>query len=129
MFANDDALADDLLGGGTAVADPLWRMPLWKPYDDMLASDVADLGNVADAPLAGAVTAALFLQKFVPEGIALGASRHLRLARLGQARAAQGRRRLGLRAAWDMLSRTAMANDGFGPFLRRILDIRETKRS
>ena len=64
-------------------------MPLWKPYDEMLASDVADLGNVADAPLAGAVTAALFLQKFVPEGIALGASRHLRLARRGQARPAR----------------------------------------
>ena len=43
-------------------------MPLWKPYDEMLASDVADLGNVSDAPMAGAVTAALFLQKFVPEG-------------------------------------------------------------
>jgi leucyl aminopeptidase len=48
----------------------MWRMPLWKHYDDMLSSDVADLGNVSEAPLAGAVTAALFLQKFVPEGLA-----------------------------------------------------------
>ena len=54
---------------------------LWEPYEEMLASDVADLGKCADAPMAGAVTAALFLQKFVPDGTALGPSRHLRLAR------------------------------------------------
>jgi leucyl aminopeptidase len=66
-FVNDEALAAELLEHGTAVADPLWRMPLWPHYDEMLSSDVADVGNMADAPLAGAVTAALFLQKFVPE--------------------------------------------------------------
>ena len=38
-------------------------MPLWEPYDEMLASDVADIGNMSDAPMAGAVTAALFLQQ------------------------------------------------------------------
>src|SRR5204862_4494725 len=65
LFANDEALAEDLLAGGTAVSDPLWRMPLWEPYAEMLSSDVADLGNMADTPMAGAVTAALFLQKFV----------------------------------------------------------------
>src|SRR6185436_5193060 len=68
LFANDDALASDMLASGTAVSDPLWRMPLWDGYDEMLASDVADLGNMSDAPLAGAVTAALFLERFVPEG-------------------------------------------------------------
>ena len=68
LFANDDALAEAMLACGTSVSDPLWRMPLWQPYEEMLASDIADLGNVSDAPLAGAVTAALFLQKFVPEG-------------------------------------------------------------
>jgi leucyl aminopeptidase len=68
LFANDDALAADLLDAGTEAGDPLWRMPLWSPYEEMLASDVADLGNASDAPLAGAVTAALFLGKFVPEG-------------------------------------------------------------
>lgn len=67
-FVNDDTLAAELLDHGTAVADPLWRMPLWPHYEEMLASDVADIGNMADAPFAGAVTAALFLQKFVPEG-------------------------------------------------------------
>ena len=67
LFANDDRLAEDLLRAGSEVSDPLWRMPLWKPYDEMFASDIADFGNAADGGFAGAVTAALFLQKFVPE--------------------------------------------------------------
>jgi leucyl aminopeptidase len=66
-FVNDEALAAELIDHGTAVADPLWRMPLWPHYEEMLSSDVADIGNISDAPFAGAVTAALFLQKFVPE--------------------------------------------------------------
>ncbi len=103
LFANDDALAEALLAGGSAVSDPLWRMPLWKHYEDMLASDVADLGNVSEAPLAGAVTAALFLQKFVPEGVPWA---HLDTfawrpsARPGRPRGGDA---LGLRAAWEML--------------------------
>src|SRR5205085_4085067 len=58
LFVNDDALAADLLAAGTLVSDPLWRMPLWSPYEEMLASDVADINNASEAPLAGAVTAA-----------------------------------------------------------------------
>ena len=69
LFANDEALAAALLAGGEAAADPVWRMPLWGPYEDMLASDIADISNSSDAPMAGAVTAALFLKKFVPEGV------------------------------------------------------------
>lgn len=65
LFANDDALADGLLSNGTSVNDPVWRMPLWTPYEDMLASDIADTANSGGA-FAGAVTAALYLQKFVP---------------------------------------------------------------
>ena len=68
LFANDDGLADQLLASGSEQADPLWRMPLWEGYDEMLKSDVADISNASEAPLAGAVTAALFLQKFVPAG-------------------------------------------------------------
>lgn len=68
LFANDDALADALLAGGAEASDPVWRMPLWGPYEEMLASDIADIGNASDGPMAGAVTAALFLSKFVPEG-------------------------------------------------------------
>ncbi|MCY7399269.1 MAG: leucyl aminopeptidase family protein [Sphingomonas bacterium] len=70
LFANDDALADQLLAAATRSADPLWRMPLWDGYDEMLKSSLADLTNSADSPMAGAVTAALFLRRFVPDGVA-----------------------------------------------------------
>ena len=69
LFANDDALAAELLAAADRSADPLWRMPLWDGYDDMLKSTLADLTNSADSPMAGAVTAALFLRRFVPEGV------------------------------------------------------------
>jgi leucyl aminopeptidase len=69
-FSNDDRLAADLIAGGTEVGDPLWRLPLWEGYDDMLKSDLADLSNSADSPFAGTITAALFLRRFVPEGVA-----------------------------------------------------------
>ena len=65
MFTPDDALADAMFAQGRQSADPVWRMPLWAPYDSMLDSRVADLNNVASGPFAGAVVAALFLQRFV----------------------------------------------------------------
>ncbi|MEW6575605.1 MAG: leucyl aminopeptidase family protein [Pseudomonadota bacterium] len=68
LFANDDELADALLAAGKDVADPLWRLPLWKPYADMLDSDIADTAN-AGGGFAGAITAALFMQKFVPDEV------------------------------------------------------------
>jgi len=68
MFANDDMLAGSLEDAARSVTDPIWRMPLWDAYDEMLKSDLADLANAADSPMAGAVTAALFLRRFVPEG-------------------------------------------------------------
>jgi leucyl aminopeptidase len=68
LFANDDALAADIERAGTAVDDPSWRLPLWDPYADMLKSDVADINNAGEGGFAGAITAALFLRRFVPEG-------------------------------------------------------------
>jgi len=68
MFANDDALAASLEDAARTVTDPIWRMPLWDGYDEMLKSDLADLSNAADSPMAGAVTAALFLRRFIPQG-------------------------------------------------------------
>ncbi|WP_309602337.1 leucyl aminopeptidase family protein [Sphingomonas sp.] len=65
MFANDEDLAADLIAASGAAHDPLWRMPLWDEYDDMLKSDLADLANSADSPMAGSITAALFLRRFV----------------------------------------------------------------
>ena len=105
-----------------AVSDPLWRMPLWKPYDEMLASDVADLGNMADAPLAGAVTAALFLQKFVPEGTPWAHLDTFAWRPVGQARAAQGRRRARPSRRLGNAQQAAMATDDFAAFSCAILE-------
>ena len=103
LFANDDALADALLEKGAQVSDPLSRMPLWKHYEEMLASDVADLGNISEAPLAGAVTAALFLQKFVPEGTAWAHLDTFAWRPAAKPGRPKGGDALGLRAAWEML--------------------------
>jgi leucyl aminopeptidase len=105
LFANDDGLATSLLEASDEAADPLWRMPLWDGYDEMLASDIADLGNVSDAPMAGAVTAALFLRRFVPEGTPwahLDTFAWRSSARPGRPKGGDA---LGLRAAWLHLSR------------------------
>ncbi len=68
MFSNDDEVAEALQKAAKSSNDPLWRMPLWAPYADMLDSDIADTANSGGA-FAGAVTAALFMQKFVPDDV------------------------------------------------------------
>jgi leucyl aminopeptidase len=65
-FVNKDDLAAELEAAAGEVEDPLWRMPLWDPYDEQLKSDVADLSNTSGNAMAGAVYAALFLRRFVP---------------------------------------------------------------
>ena len=67
MFCNDDAVAEGLLAAGAEVDDLLWRQPLHKPYEHLLKSNVADTLNSANSPYGGAITAALFLQKFVAD--------------------------------------------------------------
>src|SRR5207237_498276 len=69
LFCNDDALAEALLATAQAEDDPMWRMPLWRPYRKMIDSKIADLNNVSESPHAGAVTAALYLQEFVEPDI------------------------------------------------------------
>jgi leucyl aminopeptidase len=68
-FVNDDELAASIEAAARQVTDPIWRMPLWDGYDEMLKSDLADLSNAADSPMGGSITAALFLRRFVPEGV------------------------------------------------------------
>jgi leucyl aminopeptidase len=70
MFCNDDAWAETLLRNGSAQHDPLWRMPLWSNYSSWLDSSIADTNNVSSKPHAGAITAALFLQRFVAPDVA-----------------------------------------------------------
>ncbi|PJK10182.1 leucyl aminopeptidase [Lysobacteraceae bacterium NML08-0793] len=70
LYANDDQVANDWLQAGQDCFDPLWRMPLWQPYMRYLKSNIADLSNASNSPMAGSVTAALYLQRFVPENTA-----------------------------------------------------------
>jgi leucyl aminopeptidase len=68
LYANDEQLARDWLDAGMQQRDPLWRMPLWRPYLRYLTSSIADLANASATSMAGSVTAALFLERFVTEG-------------------------------------------------------------
>jgi len=65
FYTDDDALAAELTGHAAAECDPLWRMPLWRPYDQLLESKVADVNNVSSGGFAGSITAAMFLRRFV----------------------------------------------------------------
>ncbi len=67
MFANDEALAADFLAAGEQARDRVWRMPLWRPYLSYLKSSIADLGNSGSSRMAGPITAALYLERFIPE--------------------------------------------------------------
>ena len=96
-------MANDWLAAGNATRDPLWRMPLWRPYLRYLTSGIADLANGSSTPMAGSVTAALFLERFVTEGQRWG---HVDVYAWNDAdrpgRPAGGEAQ-GLRAAWAML--------------------------
>jgi len=69
VFTRDDALAADLARAGLATADPSWRLPLWSPYLTMMDSKVANINNAGAGSFAGSITAALFLEKFVGDGL------------------------------------------------------------
>jgi leucyl aminopeptidase len=104
MFSNDDQLAADLESAARQVTDPIWRMPLWDGYDEMLKSDLADLSNAADSPMAGSVTAALFLRRFVPEGTPWAHFDTFAWRPSAKPGRPKGGDALGLRAAFSMLA-------------------------
>jgi leucyl aminopeptidase len=103
LFANDDGLAAEFLAAAESESDPIWRLPLYDPYKDLLKSDVADLVNAAEVPFGGALTAALFLKEFVPAGAQWA---HLDIfcwngsAKPGRPKGAEA---VSLRAAWKVL--------------------------
>jgi leucyl aminopeptidase len=68
LFANDDALADQILGAGKAVNEKLWRMPMGEVYDKLIDSPIADIKNVGPRE-AGSITAAQFIARFVDDGV------------------------------------------------------------
>lgn len=65
FYTDDEMLAETIARFGGAVHDPVWRLPLWKPYRSMFESKIADLNNAGTGGFAGSITAALFLQHFV----------------------------------------------------------------
>ncbi len=65
FYTDDENLAAELTLSAKETADPVWRMPLWKPYDAMLSSQIADMNNISGGSFAGSITAALFLNRFV----------------------------------------------------------------
>lgn len=69
LFANRDDVADALLAAARETSDPLWRLPLWRPYLALLDSYIADFTNAGGSRHAGAITAALYLERFVPEAV------------------------------------------------------------
>jgi len=69
VFGGDAALVRQLREEGERLADPLWPMPLWDPYDEDLSSRIADLNNAPSGGMAGAITAALFLRRFVTDPV------------------------------------------------------------
>ncbi|MEL6746712.1 MAG: leucyl aminopeptidase family protein [Pseudomonadota bacterium] len=64
LYSTDDAFAAAVLDAGARCADPLWRMPLWAPYDAWLAGETGQVNHAPETPFAGSVTAALFLARF-----------------------------------------------------------------
>jgi leucyl aminopeptidase len=68
LFCNDEAVAAEYLAAGERARDRLWRMPLWRPYLSHLKSPIADLSNGGPSRMGGAIVAALYLERFVPEG-------------------------------------------------------------
>jgi len=67
LFCNRDDLAATYLDAGAEQRDPLWRMPLWRPYHSYLKSGIADMANSGASRMAGCVTAALYLERFIPD--------------------------------------------------------------
>jgi len=70
LFCNNQDLAQKLMDAGSASGEELWQLPMVEEYREMLKAPAADLNNIGSSPNGGAITAALFLSEFVPEGAA-----------------------------------------------------------
>jgi len=105
LFAREDETAKELLEAGEASDDPCWRLPLWNGYREYLKSDIADINNSQTNAYAGASVAALFLDRFVPEGTDWAHFDTFAWRPAGKPGRPKGGDALGLRAAWHMLRR------------------------
>jgi len=103
LFTRRDETARELLEAGLAVDDPCWRLPLYEGYRELLKSDIADINNAGSSGFAGASTAALFLDRFVPKGVDWAHFDTFAWRPAGKPGRPKGGDALGLRAAWRML--------------------------
>jgi leucyl aminopeptidase len=109
MYCNNELLAAEYLKAAENMRDPLWRMPLWKPYLSYLKSGVAELANASPSRMAGSIIAAVYLQRFVPDALPWA---HLDLYawndsdRVGHPAGGEAQ---GLRAAYALLKSRAAA--------------------
>ncbi len=103
LFANDDTLADALIAAGRTVDDPAWRLPLWPGYADMLKAECADITNSPSGGFAGAITAAMFLERFVPATIPWAHFDTFAWRPAAKPGRSKGGAALGLRSCWHML--------------------------
>jgi leucyl aminopeptidase len=103
LFARRDETAEALLAAGIAADDPCWRLPLHEGYREYLKSDVADLNNSSPNAFAGASVAALFLDRFVPEGADWAHFDTFAWRPAAKPGRPKGGEALGLRASWRML--------------------------
>jgi len=103
LFARRDDTAEALLAAGEAVDDPCWRLPLWNGYREYLKSDIADTNNNSANAFAGASVAALFLDRFVPEGVDWAHFDTFAWRPAAKPGRPKGGDALGLRASWRML--------------------------
>jgi leucyl aminopeptidase len=65
FFSNNDQIAADITAAGSKISDPVWRMPLYSPYENLFSSTIADMTNCPVQPFGGAIAAALYLQRFI----------------------------------------------------------------
>ncbi|MEQ9489923.1 MAG: leucyl aminopeptidase family protein [Alphaproteobacteria bacterium] len=105
FFANDPGLSAALSECADAVDDPVWPLPLHKPYRRLLDSKAADINNVSPGGYAGAITAALFLQEFVPDRIAWAHFDIMAWNTSTRAGHPEGGEAMGIRAAFEMIRR------------------------
>ncbi|WP_144097665.1 leucyl aminopeptidase family protein [Croceicoccus sediminis] len=105
LFTRQDDTAQDLMDAGLAHDDACWRLPLHDGYRDMLKSDIADMVNSASGGFAGATTAALFLDRFVGDGIEWAHFDTFAWRPAAKPGRPKGGAALGLRAAWHMLKK------------------------
>ena len=106
LFTNDDKFAKDLSESGLTEQDPVWRLPLWYGYKNMILGDSADLNNAPDGGYAGAITAALFLNEFIEPNIKWAHIDHMAWNIASKPGRPKGGEAMGLRSVYNVIKNT-----------------------